>query len=71
MKGVGGAIQIHHAVDNNVVLVKYSRNLINVVGGARIGRELVEYQSGDRNLTEAAFNQAVQRTVDFYREKLN
>jgi len=65
-----GAIQIHHAQDDNVVDIGYSRNLIKLLHDAKIPSELNEYQSGGHNLTGNTFSQAMQKTVDFYRKYL-
>ncbi len=68
LDGVSGDLQIHHAVNDDVVAVGYSRNLMSVLDekGAGIQHELFEYQSGGHNISGAAFNQAMQRTVEFF-----
>lgn len=70
LDGVMGAVQIHHAVDDNVVNVGYSRNLMDMLDGTSIEHELFEYSSGGHNMTGATFTQAMQRTVEFFRENL-
>lgn len=70
LSGVTGALQIHHAIDDTVVDVGYSRNLMSVLDNSSITHELFEYPSGGHNLTGASFTQAIQRIVEFYREKL-
>jgi dipeptidyl aminopeptidase/acylaminoacyl peptidase len=65
LSGVNGAVQIHHAVDDNVVSISYSRNLLKILDSTSINHSLYEYPSGGHNLTGASFTQAVNRTVNF------
>jgi len=71
LDGVTGAIQINHAVNDNVVSIEYSRNLMEILDNTDILHELNEYQSGGHNLTGSAFNQAMENTVKFYRKYLS
>jgi len=71
LKGVSGALQVHHATDDNVVSVNYSRNLDTLLDQSAIVHEIFEYSSGGHNLTGSSFNQAMQRTADFFRLNLN
>ncbi len=71
LEGVGGAIQIHHAVNDNVVSIEYARNLMKILEGTSIVHNLQEYPSGGHNLTGSSFNQAMQSTVKFFRENLH
>ena len=66
LEGKGGDVQIHHAMDDNVVSIEYSQNLMNILDSTDIGHELFEYPSGGHNLIGSAFNQAMQRNVDFF-----
>lgn len=61
-----GKLQIHHAVNDPVVSIEYSRNLSKLLDNAGISHSLYEYQSGGHNLTSPTFTQAMQRTVDFF-----
>lgn len=70
LEGVNGAVQLHHAVDDTVVNVGYSHDLMAKLDGTGIGHELFEYQSGGHNLSGVAFSQAMARTVEFYRHQL-
>lgn len=70
LQDIKGAIQIHHAVDDNVVSIEYSRNLMNLLDNTAVLHELVEYPSGGHNLTGSNFTQAMQRTVNFFQEQL-
>lgn len=65
-----GAVQIHHAANDNVVSIEYSRNLKKYMDQANVPFELYEYQSGGHNLTGPSFTQAMQRTTSFYLENL-
>ncbi len=65
-----GAVQIHHAVDDAVVSIEYSRNLMSLLDSTKIAHSLFEYPSGGHNLTGSSFTQAMERTVDFFRENL-
>ncbi|KKS98122.1 MAG: Dipeptidylaminopeptidase/acylaminoacyl-peptidase [Candidatus Gottesmanbacteria bacterium GW2011_GWA2_43_14] len=65
-----GAVEIHHAVNDNVVDIGYSRNLSNLLKEAGIPAELHEYNSGGHNLTGPVFGKAMQRTVNFFLEYL-
>ena len=65
-----GAVQIHHAINDNVVDIGYSRNLMRLLEQTSVLHELYEYSSGGHNLTGSAFSQAMQRTVDFFRKSL-
>lgn len=70
LQDIKGAIQIHHALDDNVVNIGYSRDLMKILDKTSIFHELHEYKNGGHNLTESSFNQAMQRTVDFFRNYL-
>lgn len=63
-----GKIQLHHAVNDDVVSIEYSRNLKNLFEDSV---ELNEYPSGGHNINGASFNQAMQKTVNFFKENLN
>jgi len=65
-----GAIQFHHAVDDAVVNIGYSRDVVKLFDEANITAELHEYQSGGHNLTGVSFNEAMQRTAAFFLKNL-
>jgi uncharacterized protein len=67
LDGVMGEVQIHHAINDNVVDIEYSRNLHDILNQAGIINQLFEYQSGGHNLTGATFNQAMQRSAKFFK----
>jgi len=70
LDGVTGAVELHHAVNDSVVGIGYSRDLMKVLDGTSIKHELYEYSSGGHNIESPAFNVAMQRTVDFFRANL-
>jgi len=65
-----GAIQVHHAVDDNVVDIAYSRDVMKLLDGTSITHELYEYQSGGHNITGSSFTLAMQKTVEFFKKHL-
>ncbi|MDQ3099443.1 MAG: alpha/beta fold hydrolase [bacterium] len=65
-----GAIQLNHAVDDNVVSINYSRNLNNLLDATSVVHELKEYPSGGHNINGSSFTQALQNTIEFYRKHL-
>lgn len=65
-----GAIQLHHAVDDNIVNIGYSRDLMEILDKTSLVHELHEYQNGGHNLTGSSFTQAMQRTADFFKSYL-
>jgi dipeptidyl aminopeptidase/acylaminoacyl peptidase len=70
LEGVQTAIQLNHSVDDNVVSVEYSRNLMKTLDSTTLVHELNEYQSGGHNISGSAFGQAMRETVDFYLEHM-
>lgn len=65
-----GSLQIHHAINDNVVSIEYSRNLNKLLNETNLVHELYEYQSGGHNLTGSSFTQAMQRSADFLNKYL-
>ena len=65
-----GAIEIHHAVDDTVVDIGYSRNLMKLLDRTSIPHQLFEYPSGGHNISGTSFTQAMNRTVEFFRTYL-
>lgn len=70
LKDLKGALQINHAVDDDVVSIEYGRNLTKLLEEARVVHEFHEYQSGGHNITGSAFIQAMQNTVSFFKKYL-
>jgi uncharacterized protein len=70
LNDITGAIQIDHAVDDDVVNIGYSRDLMALLDETSVPHEFYEYPSGGHNITGVSFNIAMQRTVDFYKKYL-
>lgn len=70
LKDIKGAIEVHHAVDDSVVNVGYSRDLMKLLDSTSIPHELYEYSSGEHDIAGGSFNSAMERTVEFFRERL-
>ncbi|MEN9328093.1 MAG: hypothetical protein RI947_901 [Candidatus Parcubacteria bacterium] len=70
IKDLSGAIQIHHAVDDAVVNIGYSRNLNILLNKTSVPHELHEYATGGHNISGASFNEAMEQTVEFFRKYL-
>jgi dipeptidyl aminopeptidase/acylaminoacyl peptidase len=65
-----GAIQIHHAVDDDVVNIGYSRDLVALLNKTTVPHEFYEYETGGHNISDPSFTIAMQRTVAFYKKYL-
>ncbi len=65
-----GAVQIHHAKDDDVVNIGYSRDLYTLLDKTNVPHELYEYETGGHNISGSSFNVAMQRTVEFYKKYL-
>jgi dipeptidyl aminopeptidase/acylaminoacyl peptidase len=63
-------IQLHHAEDDPVVNIGYSIDLAAVLQENGKEFELYSYEGGGHNLISPYFNQAIQRTVEFFRNNL-
>src|SRR5690606_38391964 len=67
LKDLQGRIEIHHASNDPVVNIGYSRDLAEALGNAGIGHELYEYNSGGHNIESPAFNTAIQRSANAFK----
>lgn len=70
LSDVKSAIQIHHAVDDAVVNIGYSRDLNELLDKTTIPHKLYEYSTGGHNISGASFNAAMENTVEFYKNYL-
>lgn len=70
-QGVSTPIEIHHAIDDSVVNVEYSRNLAKILENSTIDLTVYEYQSGGHNISDGSFTAAMQRSVDFFKRYLD
>ena len=70
LSDIKGSVQIHHALDDNVVSIEYSRNLSDLLDKTSIIHELNEYPSGGHNMTGSTFTRAMEKTIEFYNKYL-
>jgi dipeptidyl aminopeptidase/acylaminoacyl peptidase len=70
LKDIIGGVQLHHAVNDTVVDIEYSRNLNLLLDQTQVLHEFYEYSDGGHNISGANFNLAMQRTVDFFNQQL-
>jgi len=70
LDGVKGAIMIDHAVNDTVVSIDYSRNLMKILDKTTIPHTLNEFPSGGHNISGATFGPAMQKTVSYFDEYL-
>lgn len=63
-------VQIHHAVDDDVVSVRYSVDLVAVLIENDKPHEFYSYQGGGHNISSPYFAQAMERTIAFFRAHL-
>lgn len=66
-----GAVQLNHAVNDDVVNIGYSRDLNALLNDTDVVHELHEYQSGGHNISGSAFVEAMQNTVNFFQKYLS
>lgn len=65
-----GAVQLHHATDDNVVNIAYSRDLNALLDKTSVPHEFYEYSFGGHNISDASFVEAMDQTVAFYKKYL-
>jgi len=65
---LNGRVEIHHARNDGVVRIDYSRNLARILSEAGVGHRLYEYDSGGHNIEGAAFSSAIGRSVAALKE---
>jgi len=70
LSDIKGAIQLNHAVDDDVVSIDYSRNFNKILDSTQIKHELNEYSGGGHNINNSFFNTAMQNTVRFFKDNL-
>jgi dipeptidyl aminopeptidase/acylaminoacyl peptidase len=63
-------LQLHHAQDDPVVNIGYSYDLAAVLQEHGKEYEFYTYEGGGHNLVSPYFEQAMQRTVEFFRKNL-
>lgn len=65
-----GAVQLDHAVDDDVVNIGYSRDLDALLDKTSVPHELHEYDSGGHNISGYNFVAAMENTVRFFKKYL-
>jgi dipeptidyl aminopeptidase/acylaminoacyl peptidase len=63
-------LQIHHAVNDSVVNINYSRDLVKVLDDNSKKYEFYEYEGGGHNISSPYFETAMERTVRFFKDNL-
>ncbi|MGB1288163.1 MAG: alpha/beta hydrolase family protein, partial [Aggregatilineales bacterium] len=63
-------VQIHHAFNDTVVSSGYSVDLAAALAATDKTYELYQYEGGGHNIDAPYFTQAMQRTVQFFRDNL-
>lgn len=63
-------LQIHHAVNDEVVNIGYSRDLADMLEKAGKVHEFHQYDGGGHNISSPYFSEAMQRTIEFFRTHL-
>jgi dipeptidyl aminopeptidase/acylaminoacyl peptidase len=63
-------VQLHHALNDEVVNVGYMRDMATVLEENEKVYETYEYEGGGHNIESPYFEQAMQRTVEFFEENL-
>jgi dipeptidyl aminopeptidase/acylaminoacyl peptidase len=63
-------VQIHHAIDDDVVNIGYSYDLASVLQLNNKTYEFYEYDSGGHNIGAPSFDLAMQRTIAFFKAHL-
>lgn len=64
-------VQLHHAINDPVVNVGYTKDLVEVLEDNGKEYESYEYPGGGHNIDSPYFEQAMQRTVDFFKSELD
>ena len=63
-------LQLHHAIDDDVVNIGYSRDLAAVLEASGKTYESYEYDTGGHNISSPSFELAMQRTIAFFQKYL-
>lgn len=63
-------LQIHHSTSDPVVNVAYSKDLVKVLKDNNKIYEFYEYEGGGHNISSPYFEQAMERTVTFFKKNL-
>ncbi|MEK7495529.1 MAG: alpha/beta fold hydrolase [Patescibacteria group bacterium] len=70
IKYLSAPIQINHSTSDPVVNIGYSRDLAKVLKNNLKFYEFYEYDGGGHNINSPYFEQAMEKTVDFFKKNL-
>lgn len=70
LQDLKGAIQVHHAVNDTVVSVNYTRDLMAKLDKTSVPHQAFEYATGGHDIESPSFSTAMKRTVDFFKARL-
>ena len=71
LKDIGGPIQLHHGTADESVPIELSIQLKEALDKANKKVELYQYPNADHNLTNPAFDPAMERSVQFFKQHLS
>lgn len=70
LNDLSGAIQINHAANDEVVDIRYSKNLNELLNKTSVPHEFFTYPTGGHNITGLSFTKAMENTVRFFNKFL-
>lgn len=70
IKYLSNPLQIHHAENDPVVTILYSRDLVQVLKNNNKKHEFFSYIGGGHNISPPYFTVAMQKTIDFFKNNL-
>lgn len=70
IKYLSSPLQINHSTSDPVVDIGYSKDLVKVLKDNNKIYEFYEYEGGEHNITSPYFEQAMERTVNFFKKNL-
>lgn len=70
IKYLTAPLEIHQASDDPTVNIGYSRDLVKVLEESNKSYQFYEYPGGGHNIDSPYFEQAMQKTVEFFKENL-
>jgi len=70
IKYLSSPLQIHHSTNDPVVDIGYSRDLVKTLENNSKTYEFYEYEGGGHNISSPYFEQAMERTVNFFKKNL-
>ncbi len=70
IKYLSAPLQINHSTSDQVVNIGYSRDLVKVLKDSSKVYEFYEYEGGGHNINSPYFEQAMEKTVNFFKKYL-